>query len=194
MNRIGPDAVRAAVPRHLEGIAGTMASALPDGFQIDIAVEAGDWPAEAQLLKLVQTAAAAAFREAELEVLDGTEVSLLFTNDAGIQKLNHQWREKDKPTNVLSFPGSDPQEDIYGPLLGDIVYAYETVAREAKDLGIEFNNHLTHLTVHGLLHLFDYDHQENDEAELMESLETAILAKLGIDDPYADRPLEADGD
>lgn len=194
MNRTNHAAAHAAMLQLPEGRVGTMTPSLPDGFQIDIAVEAGDWPEEAVLLELVRTAAGAVFGEADLEVLEGTEVSLLFTNDAGIQKLNHQWRDKDKPTNVLSFPGSDPQEDVYGPLLGDIVFACETVVRESGDLGIEFNNHLTHLTVHGLLHLFDYDHQEEDEAELMESLEKAILAKLGIDDPYADRPLEADGD
>lgn len=170
-----------------------MSVPLPDGFQIDITVEAGNWPSEAELLKLAQDAMGAAFKQADLAVLDGTEVSLLFTDDDGIQKLNQQWREKDKPTNVLSFPGSDPQDDVYGPLLGDIVFAFQTVSREAEELGIEFEHHLTHLTVHGLLHLFDYDHQDEEEAELMESLEKAILLTLGIDDPYADRPLEADG-
>lgn len=94
---------------------------------------------------------------------------------------------------MLSFPGSDPQDDVYGPLLGDLVFAFETITREAEELGIEFDDHLSHLTVHGLLHLFDYDHQENDEAELMESLEKTILATIGIDDPYADRPLVAEG-
>jgi probable rRNA maturation factor len=172
----------------------TEAEHAPEEVLIDIAVEAGDWPDEAALIKLAQTAIAAGIKGADLEVLEETELSLLFTNDEGIRKLNHQWRDKDKPTNVLSFPGSNPQDDVYGPLLGDIVFGYETVAKEAEELGIEFNNHLTHLTVHGLLHLFDYDHQEKDEAELMESLETAILVGLGIDDPYAGRPLEADGD
>jgi probable rRNA maturation factor len=186
---------RAAAAQWLpEGACVTEVEHAPDGVLIEIAVEAGDWPDEAALIKLAQTAIAAAVKAADLEVLAETEVSLLFTNDEGIRKLNHQWRDKDKPTNVLSFPGNDPQDDVYGPLLGDIVFAYETVAKEAEELGIEFNNHLTHLTVHGLLHLFDYDHQEKDEAELMESLETAILAGLGIDDPYAGRPLEADGD
>jgi len=172
----------------------TMAFRLPDNFRIDIAVDAGNWPDEVILRQVAETAIAAALGAADADVLDGTEVSLLFTDDEAIRKLNHQWRNKDKPTNVLSFPGSDPDGDVYGPLLGDIVYAHETVAREAEELGIEFNNHLSHLTVHGLLHLFDYDHQEEDEAELMESLETAILASLGIDDPYAGRPLEADID
>ncbi|MCK7613326.1 rRNA maturation RNase YbeY [Roseibium sediminicola] len=168
-----------------------MPDILPDGFQIDLSIEAGDWD-EAVLMILAERAIAAAFAAADLEVLDNTEVSLLFTDDASIRKLNAEWREKDKPTNVLSFPGSDPQGDVYGPLLGDIVFAQETVAREADEMGIEFSDHLSHLIVHGLLHLFDYDHQENDEAELMESLEKAILASIGIDDPYADRPLVAD--
>lgn len=168
-----------------------MPDILPDGFQIDLSIEAGDWD-EAVLMILAERAIAAAFAAADLEVMDNTEVSLLFTNDASIRKLNAEWREKDKPTNVLSFPGSDPQGDVYGPLLGDIVFAQETVAREADEMGIEFSDHLSHLIVHGLLHLFDYDHQENDEAELMESLEKAILASIGIDDPYADRPLVAD--
>jgi len=169
-----------------------MPDILPDGFQIDLSIEAGDWD-EPVLIVLAERAIAAAFAVADLDVLDNTEVSLLFTDDASIRKLNAEWREKDKPTNVLSFPGSDPQGDVYGPLLGDIVFAQETVVREADEMGIEFSDHLSHLIVHGLLHLFDYDHQENDEAELMESLEKAILASIGIDDPYADRPLVADG-
>jgi len=169
-----------------------MPDILPDGFQIDLSIEAGDWD-EAVLMIVAERAIAAAFAVADLEVLDNTEVSLLFTDDASIRKLNAEWREKDKPTNVLSFPGSDPQGDVYGPLLGDIVFSQETVAREVDEMGIEFSDHLSHLIVHGLLHLFDYDHQENDEAELMESLEKAILASIGIDDPYTDRPLVADG-
>lgn len=168
-----------------------MPDILPEGFQIDLSIESGAWD-EAVLVILAERAISAVFSVAELEVLDNTEVSLLFTDDAAIRKLNREWREKDKPTNVLSFPGSDPQGDVYGPLLGDIVFAHETVLREAEEMGIEFSDHVSHLIVHGLLHLFDYDHQDNDEAELMESLEKAILASIGIDDPYADRPLVAD--
>lgn len=169
-----------------------MSDCLPNGCQIDLAIEAGNWPSEEKLRALVETAASATISLANLNYVEGSEVSLLFTGDEAIRKLNGAWRGKDKATNVLSFPGSDPEEDLYGPLLGDIVFAFETVAREADDLGIEFSDHLTHLTVHGLLHLFDYDHQESDEAELMEALEKKILASLGIDDPYSDRPLEAD--
>jgi probable rRNA maturation factor len=166
---------------------------LPQGFQIDLSVEAGAWPGEDLLAALAERAVSAALAEADLQVMEGSEVSLLFTDDETIRGLNAKWRGKDKATNVLSFPGSDPEGDVYGPLLGDIVFAYETVAAEAAEMGIEFTDHLTHLTVHGLLHLFDYDHQESDEAELMESHEKAILASLGIDDPYAGRPLVADG-
>ena len=171
-----------------------MSETLPEGFVIDLNIEAGDWPEERWLRDLATRAISAAFSNADLEVIEKTEVSLLFTDDVSIRKLNSQWRGKDKPTNVLSFPGSDPQGEVYGPLLGDIVLARETIVREAEEMGVDFSDHLSHLTVHGLLHLFDYDHQENDEAELMESLEKAILAAIGIDDPYADRPLVADGD
>jgi probable rRNA maturation factor len=170
-----------------------MTEALPEGFSIDLSVEAGDWGDEDRLKSLAGRAVAAAFSVADLKVLDNSEVSLLFTDDAAIRRLNAQWRDKDRPTNVLSFPGSDPQGDVYGPLLGDIVIARETVLREADDMGIEVADHISHLIVHGLLHLFDYDHQENDEADLMESLEKAILASIDIADPYADRPLVADG-
>lgn len=170
-----------------------MTHQLPDGFVIDLSVEAGDWPAEPELHDLAARAIVAAFAKADLAVQAGSEVSLLFTDNEAIRKLNGQWRDKDKPTNVLSFPGSDPDGETYGPLLGDIVFAFETVASEAKELGIDFSDHLSHLTVHGLLHLFDYDHQEHDEAELMETLEKTILASIGIDDPYSDRPLVADG-
>jgi len=169
-----------------------MPDILPDGFQIDLSIEAVEWD-EALLMVLSERAIAAAFAAADLPVARNTEVSLLFTDDAAIRKLNAEWRDKDKPTNVLSFPGSDPDGEVYGPLLGDIVFARETVAREAAEMGIDFSDHLSHLIVHGLLHLFDYDHQQNDEAEIMESLEKAILASIGIDDPYADSPLVADG-
>ncbi|WP_305984870.1 rRNA maturation RNase YbeY [Roseibium sp. MMSF_3544] len=171
-----------------------MTDILPDGFVIDLAIEAGDWPPEEKLAAVAARAVSAAFAQADLHVSNEAEVSLLFIDDAAIRKLNAKWRYKDKPTNVLSFPGSDPQGDVYGPLLGDIVFAFETISAEAKDMGVDFFDHLSHLTVHGLLHLFDYDHQESDEAELMEGLEKAILASIDIDDPYAGSPLVADGD
>jgi probable rRNA maturation factor len=116
---------------------------------------------------------------------DATEISLVFTGDEDIRTVNEAWRGQDKPTNVLSFPafpllpGGQP-----GPMLGDIVLAEETLRREALDLGIPFDDHLTHLLVHGFLHLFGYDHMTDEEAAVMEGLETRILAELGLADPY----------
>nr|WP_319385335.1 rRNA maturation RNase YbeY [uncultured Roseibium sp.] len=170
-----------------------MTSALPEGFVIDVFLEAGGWPGEEDLVRLADAAIRATLSTGKLQVTDNSEVSLLFTDDEAIRKLNGQWRDKDKPTNVLSFPGSDPVDDVYGPLLGDIVFGFETIDREARDMGVDFSDHLSHLTVHGLLHLFDYDHQTDEEAELMEGLEKTILASLGIDDPYAGSPLVVDG-
>lgn len=165
---------------------------LPDGLEVDLSVEAGDWPPEETLRYWIEKATAASVEVADLEPIAGSEISFVFTDDVSIRKLNREWRDKDKPTNVLSFPGSDPEKGVYGPLLGDVVFAFETVRREADEMGIEFHNHLTHLTIHGVLHLFDYDHQDEEEAEVMETIEKAILASLNIDDPYADRPLAAD--
>jgi probable rRNA maturation factor len=111
--------------------------------------------------------------------------------DAGIRTLNNNWRGLDKPTNVLSFPALPPTGPV-GPddpprMLGDIAIAYETTRREADDEQKPFEHHLSHLAVHGYLHLLGYDHENDADAETMESLETEILAQLGIPDPYADR-------
>ena len=107
--------------------------------------------------------------------------------------LNREWRERDKPTNVLSFPMFTRDELLGltpdGPpaMLGDIALAYETCAHEAEEKGIPLEHHAAHLIVHGLLHLAGYDHVHSDaEAEIMEALETAALAKMGVADPYGD--------
>ena len=112
-------------------------------------------------------------------------MSLCLADDAALRALNLRWRGVDKPTNVLSFPSAPP-----GPLgdattLGDIALAYETLAREAQDLGVPLADHYRHLLAHGFLHLIGYDHQTDAEAERMEALETRILARLGAGDPYA---------
>ncbi|HVW91159.1 MAG TPA: rRNA maturation RNase YbeY [Devosia sp.] len=111
------------------------------------------------------------------------ELSILLTDDAEQQVLNRQWRGMDKPTNVLSFPQIEPFAPLEG-LIGDIVLARETLEREAADLGKPVTEHFTHLVVHGFLHILGYDHIEDDEAAEMEGLETRILARLGIADPY----------
>jgi len=167
---------------------------LPDGFEIDIAVDSRGWPDEESLFGLCQAAVSVSVAAAGLKVTVPAELSIVFADDARVQELNRTWRSKDKPTNVLSFPGGEPDGDVFGPLLGDIIMAYETVERERNDLGVSFQDHCTHLVVHGLLHLFGYDHQDDEEAEEMENLERKILAKIGIDDPYRDAPLKADGD
>ena len=120
--------------------------------------------------------------------------SLLFTSDEEVHELNREWRGKDKPTNVLSFPMLEREELLRlapdGPpeMLGDLALAYGTCEREAAEKGIALADHAAHLIVHGLLHLAGHDHADSDEqAEAMEKLEIEALAKLGIADPYGDR-------
>lgn len=119
------------------------------------------------------------------------EIVVRLTDDAEVRALNRDYRHKDRPTNVLSFPMVPP--DLIGTLasteggemlLGDIVLARETCAREAKERGVPIEAHATHLIVHGTLHLLGYDHMRDDEAEIMESLERQIMATLGLHDPY----------
>jgi len=151
---------------------------------IDISVEAGDWPDEASLTRLVDRAVDAAF--AETAVTGRSELSVVFSDDAHIRTLNAGWRGKDKPTNVLSFPAFPhvPGGPL-PPMLGDIVLAAETVAREAALEDKPLENHITHLVIHGLLHLLGYDHETDAEAEEMEAIERVALARLAIPDPYA---------
>jgi probable rRNA maturation factor len=112
------------------------------------------------------------------------QVTLVLTDDAEMRDLNRNWRGKDAPTNVLSFPAG---ETIAGPrFLGDIVLAYETTWNEAREKEIALQDHVSHLVVHGMLHLLGFDHAEDAEAERMEDLERTALDSLGIADPYAD--------
>ncbi len=123
--------------------------------------------------------------------------SLLFTSDADVHSLNREWRGKDKPTNVLSFPMLE-RGDLLAlasegspELLGDIALAYETCAREAAEKGIALEAHAAHLIVHGLLHLAGYDHEISPEdAAEMEALEIKALASMGIGNPYCDAPFD----
>jgi len=153
-------------------------------IEIDIALEAGDWPGEDELRRHAEAAAGAVF--AELGVADpASELSLLFTDDAAIRILNRDWRGKDKATNVLSFPAFEVEPgDALPPMLGDVILAFETVAAEAALEEKPFAHHLTHLLVHGLLHLLGHDHENDADADEMEELERKALARLAIPDPY----------
>ena len=149
----------------------------------DILVTAPCWQAEPDAETLVQRAIEAAARQTSA---DGAEVAIVLTDDSGIRSLNRDWRGIDKPTNVLSFPAATaPARSGEPRMLGDIAIAYETTRREAGNENKPFADHLSHLAVHGFLHLVGYDHENDADAETMESLERTILAGLGVPDPYA---------
>jgi len=160
---------------------------------IDVVVESALWDAQAdatvrRAIEEAATALGADFRNHTLAVL--------LTDDAAVRRLNAQWRGIDKPTNVLSFPALQPTgtatpSDV-PRMLGDIAIAYETTRKEADDEQKPFDHHLSHLAVHGFLHLIGHDHENDDDAEAMEGLEQEILAHLGIPDPYTDRDPYAD--
>jgi probable rRNA maturation factor len=152
---------------------------------VEIIVESPLWEAEPGIEGALQRAVA---ETSAAITTEDVELAIVLTNDARIRALNHAWRGFDKPTNVLSFPAGDRGGGEGSPaLLGDIVIAYETTKREAQAQGTPFLHHLTHLTVHGFLHLRGYNHEADDEAETMERLERQILARLDIPDPYAAR-------
>jgi len=154
---------------------------------VDVTVAAGDWPAAPVLRRLARRAVAAALAAVAAEVAPQSEVGVVFTDDAHIRALNRRHRGVDAPTDVLSFPTAPPAAaGARGPLIGDIVLAHETIAAAAAARGLTLADHVTHLIVHGFLHLFGYDHGAEEAAAVMESLETAILARLGIADPCAD--------
>jgi probable rRNA maturation factor len=117
------------------------------------------------------------------------EISIVLADDDFVRALNRSWRDQDTPTNVLAFPASgDEMPDNGVHLFGDVIVAFQTSLREAEEQHKRLDHHLTHLIVHGVLHLLGYDHLADDDAEQMEGLETEILSGMGIDDPYCDRP------
>jgi probable rRNA maturation factor len=148
---------------------------------IDVQIQSSLWDARPEAEKTVRNsvlAAAGALSTA------GGEVSIVLTDDSAIRSLNRDWRGIDKPTNVLSFPAKGPATGESTRLLGDIVIAFETLERECVDENRDFLHHLAHLAVHGFLHLNGYDHETNAQAEEMEGLESRIMARLNMPDPY----------
>jgi probable rRNA maturation factor len=162
---------------------------------LEIAIEAdGEWDSSSGWDRLARTAAAAAIAESAFPQLDSSdrtvELSVRLTSDAEVHALNAEWRGKDKPTNVLSFPMAEPEQleqaAAPGPelMLGDIVLAHGVCAAEASDKGVSLDQHAAHLMVHGTLHLLGYDHMDDASAADMEAREIRALGRMGIADPY----------
>ena len=159
---------------------------------VDVLIESDAWRALADVEDIVRRAVALAAASSAVTTHRGTELSVLLCDDQTIAGLNARWRGQERPTNVLSFPAPPPLHAAPGSRapLGDIAIAYETVVREAGEQGKPVMDHLSHLVVHGFLHLLGYDHHMDGEAERMERLERDILAQIGIADPYASRDAE----
>ncbi len=151
---------------------------------IDVIIESASWSHAPDAEPATRNAIREAAAFVALPQAAGIELAIVLTDDAAIQTLNRKWRGIDKPTNVLSFPATQPSAPDTPTLLGDIVIAYETVIREADAERKPVMHHLSHLVIHGFLHLLGYDHDKDDAAERMEGLERAIMARLGLSDPY----------
>jgi probable rRNA maturation factor len=160
-------------------------------LQLQIEIDDGDWPPEKHTEKLLAPIVETLLKEIELP-RPRMAATITLATDAVVRDLNKQWRKQDKPTNVLSFPNNLDAPATKGEpvFLGDVIVARETLAREAIEQNISFDHHLSHLVLHGILHLTGYDHETDAEAEVMEALETRILTRLGLADPYAE-PLNA---
>ncbi|MBL4614926.1 MAG: rRNA maturation RNase YbeY [Magnetovibrio sp.] len=162
---------------------------------IDVCVQAGSWAealpgyeAIAQRAVMAAVAQCAIAKAAHCDDGAQWEVSVLLSDDAHVRVLNREWRGKDKPTNVLSFPGGDDDPLPDQPLmLGDIAVALETTQREAGEQEITLADYFSHLLVHGMLHLLGFDHETDPQADEMEPLEIEVLDGLGIASPYPDR-------
>lgn len=154
------------------------AKTAPPAVSVDIQVESDLWDAEPAAEAILRAAIAGAAAHST----SAGEVSILLTDDSAVRELNQQWRGIDKPTNVLSFPA--PKTPAAAGLLGDIVIAYETLVRECADEDRQFTHHLSHLAIHGYLHLLGYDHQTDAEAEAMEALESQIMIRMDMPDPW----------
>lgn len=167
--------------------------------EIDIAVQDPIWEKIGDIEKVVLLSAQLALKNGTRpkEIQDSDlEVSIVLANDDLVHVLNREYREKDKPTNVLSFASIDSddfaKESMMNPFnLGDVILSYDTIARECQEQGKFLLDHIKHLTVHGVLHLMGYDHDNEDDATNMETLEIRILEQLDVQNPYTDTGINA---
>lgn len=166
-----------------------MTDAVAEGLRTIVEIRSDAWPEALPDAEAVcRRAARAALDGAGAEMRDA-EVSIVLGDDALLQELNRDWRGIDAPTNVLAFPCDQPAAGGTGPvLLGDVVASCETALAEARRDRRTIADHLSHLVVHGVLHLLGHDHRDDAEATAMEAMETRILGALGIADPYAEPP------
>ena len=166
-----------------EGMTSRPRGATKNKPQIEVIVRSARWRKHSTAKAVVKRAVSAAAKAASTRP---AELAIVLADDSAIQALNRDWRGKNAPTNVLSFPAAAAgKARSVSPYIGDIVIAYQTVAREAVDEGKPFNHHLAHLAIHGFLHLLGYDHDKDRDAAAMERLERRILKRLAIPDPYA---------
>jgi probable rRNA maturation factor len=166
-------------------------------IEIDVIIDESAWSAALPSVEDTCRRAALAVLAARAGDLTAGEACVVLSSDAAVWALNRRYRGRDTATNVLSFPAAPeggwqlPGAEVPMPL-GDVVVAFETAAREASVEGKALPDHLSHLVVHGMLHLLGYDHQTDEEAEVMEGLEIKVLGSLGIADPFANSTIDRD--
>ena len=165
---------------------------MPEHVRVDIVAPSDLWASAIEKLPQLVTRTVTTAVKATARVFRSCEVCVVLSNDRELQLLNKDYRDIDKPTNVLSFRGEplDNEEESYSVgsrpmVLGDIVVAYETMEREASKVPIPLADHLMHILIHGVLHLCRFDHDNEQDAKQMETLESAILRELGVPDPYS---------
>lgn len=169
---------------------------------IDISVQDPVWEKLGDIENIINIASIKALTAAIMPKFThgrALEISVVLGNDDLVQVLNREYRDKDQPTNVLTFASLDSEDFdadmMIDPLnLGDVILSYQTIEREAKEQGKFFLDHLRHLTVHGVLHLLGYDHQTDDEANDMETLEIRILEQLDVQNPYTETGMKSGND